>query len=296
MILIDGKSLAQNILDSIKEDIKKSKLTLAVILATDDVSSHMYVKMKSKKAEEVGIKTEIFTFEKDCTQDVIINKIKELNKNSQINGILVQLPLFNHLENFKFQILNSITVSKDVDCLTTQLQGLSSQLAPNSILPATVEAILECINSTTSEDLSWSNILNRNIDLNKNYLTGKEIVIINNTDLIGKPLAMLLSNLNATVTILNKYTKDISEFTKKADILVTATGQTNIIDHTMVKEGATVIDVTSVKKGESILGDVTVYKDLTDKVKHLTPVPGGVGPLTIACLLRNVYRLSKLSK
>jgi methylenetetrahydrofolate dehydrogenase (NADP+)/methenyltetrahydrofolate cyclohydrolase len=287
MNLIDGRKIAEKILTETKNIVTNNKLTpvLAIILATDDVSSHTYVKLKAKRAEEIGVETNILKFESNISKEQLLAKIHELNNDSNIHGILIQLPLFGHLLNDTSEIVNSVNPLKDVDGLTAIQQGYSSQLLKEAIFPATVDAILECLNYTLPESnkIDW-----RRCDVESNFLNGKKVLIINNSILIGKPLSLILSSCNATVTIANKFTPDLKEIAKDSDILITATGQTNIIDSTMIKKDSILIDVTSEKRGDLILGDIVQSAKLEEKASWLTPVPGGVGPVTIACLLRNV--------
>lgn len=294
MKLIDGKQIAEKIYAELADSRKliADSLNIGVILASNDEASKMYVKMKTKKAEEFGIKSDIIEFDKNTKIEDILNQINAFNADDSITGIHVQLPVFDHLKKYTSLIVNTISPRKDIDGLTAIQQGGTSHLLTGSILSATVEAILECINDTTEEDLSWDAISGQKVDLENNFLAGKNILIINNSNLIGKPLSQILTSLNATVTIANKLTDSLINYSTKADIVITATGKPQIFDHTYFKNDATVIDVTSVKQDEKIVGDVIVSKELTEKIAYLTPVPGGVGPLTIACLIRNILRLT----
>jgi methylenetetrahydrofolate dehydrogenase (NADP+)/methenyltetrahydrofolate cyclohydrolase len=274
MQTIDGKQIAEKIYSEISSKLKtfEKPPKLSVILASKDPASKMYIKMKSEKAKSLGIEVEIFEMP-DASKDEVIARIEEENINSA--GILVQLPLSDSLKPNTEEILNTIDPAKDVDGLTSTNLGLIAKEVNNGILPATVAAIMECIGFTTNESLD-------------RYLDGKNIAIINDSNLIGKPLASLLSKYNTTVNVLNKYTNDIKQYSIQADIIVTATGQGHIFDHTYVKKGCTIIDVTSIKKNDKVIGDFIVSEELKEKADWITPVPGGVGPLTIACLLRNL--------
>ena len=286
--IISGVAIANKIYTEIQPKIKKLNYvpTLAIILASNDPASVTYVNLKKKKAESLGIKVDLYRFEISVTLDEIIFTIKELNDNPQINGVLIQVPFYAHLSEYTNLIINSLNFKKDVDGLTATQQGLCSHFIKGSILPATVEAVFECFNQISNEDLSWKNILDNYNSIK--FFESKNIIILNSSNLIGKPLAQILSSLNATVTITNSFTQNISYLLKNADIIVSATGKTKLIGAEMIKENSILIDITSEKVDGKILGDFVLNPDLVQKAKYLTPVPGGVGPITIACLLRNL--------
>ncbi len=279
MQLIDGKIISQKIYEEIRNGRKFATTALAIVLASNDEASKTYVRLKMKRAEELGIKTILKSFEENTTKEQLKSTIEELNNDAEITGVLIQLPFFPHLYKDEAEIVNTLRADKDADGLTAVNLGKSSSLLPDAILPATVDAILECLKYTDDYRNGFGN------------LAGKNVLIINNSVLIGKPLALILSGYDATVTIANKFTHELDEFIRKADIIVSATGQTQIIDHALVKEGVTLIDVTSEKREDKILGDFIVSPEFENKVKWFTPVPGGVGPVTIACLLRNLIKL-----
>jgi methylenetetrahydrofolate dehydrogenase (NADP+) / methenyltetrahydrofolate cyclohydrolase len=281
MQLIDGKLIAEEICKDISSKLKTldRKPKLSIILASNDSASLMYDQMKIKRATELGIDAELIRFDEGCDSDLVIAKIAELNSDSNVDGIMVQLPLFSHLVKDQTTILNSIDSRKDIDGLTSETLGKVMQ-GTDTIYPATVDAILECIKFAVSNRL--------------NALEGQNVVIINNSTLIGKPLASLLSGYMATITIANEYTTNLKELCLKSEMIITATGQTDLIDESFIKENAIIIDVTSVKVDDKIKGDVIVSEGLKAKVGFLTPVPGGVGPLTVACLLRNLLRIKEL--
>lgn len=278
MQLIDGNIIANTIYDELKSDITSLKTPpkLTIILASEDEASKTYTRMKTAKAVDLGIGVELVTFKQGVKPEEIVLKIKELNEKQEVNGILVQLPLFEELKEFQHPILNTINPLKDPDGLTAINLGLITQSFMNGIIPATVDAVLECIKFA------------------KLNVTGKEILIINNTDLIGKPLAGILATLNATVTIVNKFTHNLRAYTQSADVIVSATGQTDLINDVMIKEHTLLIDVTSRSVDGKVKGDIVRSSELEAKADFITPVPGGIGPLTIACLLRNLVKLSKL--
>jgi len=270
-MIIDGKKQAEIIRNEIKKEIsdlkKKSGKTpsLTVILIGDFAPSLIYVKNKEKSAREVGINSEIIKYPKNVSEKDILEKIKELNKNDEISGILVQLPLPSQIS--KEKIINAINPSKDVDGFNpVNVGNLSSGY--DSIVPCTP---LGCL------------LLIKNIESN---LAGKHAVIIGRSNLNGKPMAQLLLKENCTVTIVHSKTNDLQNECLKADILVAAVGVPNLIKKDWVKKNAIVIDVGINKVGEKIVGDVN-FDELKDNVKAITPVPGGVGPMTIACLLKN---------
>lgn len=283
--IIDGKKISEIILEETKEIVEGLNLKpkLAIILASDDESSKIYVNIKKKRAEEIGIEVEVFEFNENSEIADIVYKISELNNDSKVKGILLQLPLHDHLKEKTNLIMNAIQYNKDVDGLTAIQQGLVSQGMQQSIPPAAVEAVVECMNNVLNEKIDWKKI-------KEQKLKGKKIVIVNNSDLLGKPLSMILSNLGATVTIANKYTDNLGEHTLSADIIVSGTGQGEIISADIVKENAILIDVTSLKTTEGIVGDFILDEEMKNKVSTYTPVPGGVGPITVACLLRNVAK------
>ena len=276
-MIIDGKKQAEIIRNEIKKEIsdlkKKSGKTpsLTVILIGDFAPSLIYVKNKEKSAREVGINSEIIRYSKNVSEKDILKKIEELNKNDEISGILVQLPLPSQIS--KEKIINAINPSKDVDGFNpVNVGNLSSGY--DSIIPCTP---LGCL------------LLIKKIESN---LAGKHAVIIGRSNLNGKPMAQLLLKENCTVTIVHSKTNDLQNECLKADILVAAVGVPNLIKKDWVKKNAIVIDVGINKVGEKIVGDVN-FDALKDNVKAITPVPGGVGPMTIACLLKNTLTCFK---
>jgi len=276
-MIIDGKKEAEIIRNEIKREIsdlkKKSGKTpsLTVILIGDFAPSLIYVKNKEKSAREVGINSEIIRYPKNVSEKDILEKIEELNKNDEISGILVQLPLPSQIS--KEKIINAINPSKDVDGFNPiNVGNLSSGY--DSIVPCTP---LGCL------------LLIKKIESN---LAGKHAVIIGRSNLNGKPMAQLLLKENCTVTIVHSKTNDLQNECLKADILVAAVGVPNLIKKDWVKKNAIVIDVGINKVGEKIVGDVKI-DELKDNVKAITPVPGGVGPMTIACLLKNTLTCFK---
>ncbi len=276
-MIIDGKKEAEILsheikkeISSLKEKIKKVP-TLSVILIGNYAPSEIYVKNKLKKSEEVGINTSIVRYPNDVSEKEVLKKIIELNEDSKVSGILVQLPLPKQIN--KEKIINLIHPSKDVDGFhPINVGNLASGY--HSIIPCTP---LGC------------SILIKKIE---NNLVGKHAVIVGRSNLNGKPMAQLLLKENCTVTIVHSKTKNIKDECLKADILVVAIGVPNFIRKDWVKEGSIVIDVGINKLENKIVGDVQ-FEEVKERVKAITPVPGGVGPMTIACLLKNTLECFK---
>ena len=276
-MIIDGKKEAQLLRDEIKKEIEslKSKNNkvpgLTVILIGDFVPSQIYVKNKERNAKEVGINSDIIRYAKDVSEQEVLKKIKELNNNEAVSGILVQLPLPPQIN--KEKIINAINPLKDVDGFhPINVGNLSSGY--NATVPCTP---LGCL------------LLIKKIEPN---LSGKHAIIIGRSNLNGKPMAQLLLKENCTVTIVHSKTKDLKTQCLKADILVAAVGVPNLVKSDWVKKDSIVIDVGINKVGDRIIGDVE-FITVKEKAKAITPVPGGVGPMTIACLLKNTLECFK---
>ena len=276
-MIIDGKKEAQLLRDEIKKEIGSIKLKnnkvpgLTVILIGDFAPSQIYVKNKEKNAKEVGINSEVVRYPKEVSEQEVLKKIRELNDNDSVSGILVQLPLPPQIN--KEKIINSISSLKDVDGFhPINVGNLSSGY--NAIVPCTP---LGCL------------LLIKKIEPN---LSGKHAVIIGRSNLNGKPMAQLLLQENCTVTIVHSKTRDLKIECLKADILVAAVGVANLVKGDWVKKNSIVIDVGINKVGDKIVGDVE-FDTAKEKVKAITPVPGGVGPMTIACLLKNTLKCFK---
>jgi len=276
-MIIDGKKEAEIIQNEIKKEISEFKKkinkipSLTVILIGDYIPSQIYVKNKEKKAREVGMNSEIIRYPKNVSEKEVLNKIEQLNKNIKTSGILVQLPLPDQIS--KERIINAIHPSKDVDGFNPiNVGNLSSGY--KSIVPCTP---LGCL------------LLIKKIEKN---LSGKHAVIIGRSNLNGKPMAQLLLKENCTVTVVHSKTNNLKNECLKADILVAAVGVPHLVKKDWIKENTIVIDVGINKVGENIVGDVN-FDELKDKAKAITPVPGGVGPMTIACLLKNTLECFK---
>ena len=276
-MIIDGKKEAQLLRDEIKKEIeliksKNSKVPgLTVILIGEFAPSQIYVKNKEKNAREVGINSEVLRYPKDVSEEEVLKKIKELNNNDDVSGILVQLPLPPQIN--KKKIINAIDPLKDVDGFhPINVGNLSSGY--NATVPCTPLGCLLLIKK------------------NEPNLSGKHAVIIGRSNLNGKPMAQLLLKENCTVTIVHSKTKNLKTECLKGDIVVVAVGVANLVKSDWVKENSIVIDVGINKVGDKIVGDVE-FETVKEKAKAITPVPGGVGPMTIACLLKNTLECFK---
>ena len=277
MAIIDGKLLAQNIKDSLKQELevikkktnKSPKLT--VILVGDFAPSKIYVKNKEKSATEIGIQSEVIRLPQEVSEQELLKKIETLNTDQSVNGILVQLPLPKQIN--KEKIINAINIGKDVDGFHPYNVGcLSSNTG--GVVPCTPLGCLYLIQS-----------------VEKN-LRGLNAVIIGRSNLNGKPMANLLLKEDCTVTIVHSKTKNIKEICQGADILVAAVGVPNLVKKDWVNKNMIIIDVGINKVNDKIVGDLA-FDEVKDKVKAITPVPGGVGPMTIACLLKNTVESFK---
>ena len=270
-MIIDGKKISAVLREKLKEKVSKLKSTynavpgLTVILIGEDPPSQIYVKNKEKSANEVGIKSEVIRYPEEVEEKVVLDKIKELNDNNEVSGILVQLPLPKHID--KRKVIEAINPSKDVDGFHPMNVGNLSSGYESSI-PCTP---LGCY------------LLIKNIEKN---LNGKHAVIIGRSNLNGKPMAQLLLKENCTVTITHSKTKDLKAECARADIIIAAVGRPKLVKADWVKKDAIVIDVGINKTDSGLVGDVD-FDGVSKVAKAITPVPGGVGPMTIACLLSN---------
>ena len=276
-MIIDGKKEAEVLRNEIKKEISllqektKKVPTLSVILIGNYAPSEIYVKNKVKKSKEVGINSNIIRYPDNVSENEVLKKIIELNEDGKVSGILVQLPLPKQIN--KEKIINLIHPSKDVD-------GFHPVNVGN--LASGYHAITPCTPLGCS-------LLIKKIEKN---LSGKHAVIVGRSNLNGKPMAQLLLKENCTVTIVHSNTKNIKDECSKADILVVAIGVPNFVKKDWVKEGSIVIDVGINKLENKIVGDVQ-FEEVKEKAKAITPVPGGVGPMTIACLLKNTLECFK---
>ena len=278
MKILDGKKLAERIKEEIKSKVleleKKGIIPgLAVVIVGNDVASKIYVTNKKKACEEVGVKSEVYELEEKTSQEELISLIERLNQDKSVHGILVQLPLPDHIN--KDEVILTIDPKKDVDCFHPENIGKVFLNLPE-ILPCTPAGIMEILKEYEIE------------------VVGKNVAIIGSSNIVGKPLAVMMINAGATVIVCNLETKNLKERCLEADILVTAAGQTGLITADMIKQGAVVIDVGMNRTGGKLAGDVD-FAGVKEIAGAITPVPGGVGPMTIIELLKNTLRAIKIS-
>ena len=270
-IILDGKLTSQKVRERIKKEVDSleknaRKPGLAVIIVGDDPASHVYVRNKKKGCEEVGFVSREYALKEETTEEELISLVEELNNDNEIDGILVQLPLPKHLDDKK--VIEHIDPSKDVDAFSYHNVGRIT-VGDYDFLPCTPAGVMELLKEY-------------NIDV-----TGKNAVVVGRSNIVGKPQALLLLQANATVTVAHSKTKNLAEVTKSADILVVAIGKAKFVTADMVKEGAVVIDVGMDRdENGKLCGDVD-FESVKDKASYITPVPGGVGPMTITELLKN---------
>lgn len=278
--IIDGKQISLDIKNELKEKVAKYKeqgieITLAVVKVGNDPASAVYVRNKEKACEYVGINSKTLALPEETTEEELLNVVKELNEDKNVNGILVQLPLPKHIDESK--VLLTIDSTKDVDGFHPVNVG-KMVIGEDTFLPCTPAGIIEMIKRT-------------DIDIE-----GKECVVIGRSNIVGKPMAMLMLKENVTVTIAHSRTKDLKEVTKRADIIVAAIGKAKFVTADYVKEGAVVIDVgMDREENGKLCGDVD-FESVSKVASAITPVPGGVGPMTVTMLLVNCLRSVELNK
>lgn len=268
--IIDGKAIRDEILQELKKEIKKCmiKPCLAVIQVGNDEASNSYIKAKENACHNIGIYFKHIKFNEDTKEIEIINKIIELNNDEYVDGILIQLPLPEKFNTDK--LINFIARNKDVDGLTDiNLGKLFNK--KNGLVSCTPQGIIELLEHEKIE------------------ITGKNVVIVGRSNLVGKPLIGLLLNKDATVTICHSKTNNLKEHTKNADILIVAVGKKHFITSDMIKKDAIIIDVGINKENNKLYGDVD-FKNVKELASKITPVPGGVGPMTVAMLMKNVLK------
>ena len=276
--ILDGKLVSASIRAELKTEIEQLKQKgivpgLAVILVGEDPGSQVYVRNKAKACDEVGIKSEVIKYPEDVSEEVVLEKIKELNTREDIHGILVQLPLPKHIDGNK--VIEAIDVKKDVDAFSYENTG-HVMIGDYKMLPCTPAGIIDILKFY-------------NIDI-----CGQNCVIIGRSNIVGKPAAMLMMHENATVTVCHTKTRNLSEITSRADILIVSMKKARYITKEYVKDGAIIIDVGMNRDSEGKLcGDVD-FNDVFDKCSYITPVPGGVGPMTITTLLKNTLASCKI--
>ena len=279
-VLMDGKALSQKIRNQIKVEVESIKNNnvgivpgLAVVLVGNDPASEIYVRNKEKACAEVGFTSKKIVLEDTVSEEELLSVIDNLNNDNSIHGILVQLPLPAHIN--KDRVIDSIATEKDVDIFKTDSMGKLFE-GVHCIAPCTPSGIMALLDEY-------------NIDLE-----GKHCVIVGRSNIVGKPIAMMLMQRNATVTICHSKTKNLKDFCKMADVIICAVGKTNLITDDMVKEGVVIVDV-GINRNEQgkVCGDVNIENKKL--VSYMTPVPGGVGPMTITMLLKNTLELFKNS-
>lgn len=275
--VIDGKKLAKEIQENVTKEVSRLKSEgkqpgLAVVLVGDNQASRTYVRNKQKRTEESGMKSVLIELDEDVSEEKLLQTVEELNEDDTIHGILVQLPLPKHISEEK--VIDTISVLKDVDGFHPLNVG-NLFVGKDSLVPCTPAGIIELIKSTGQT------------------IAGKRAVVIGRSNIVGKPVAQLLLQENATVTIAHSRTENLAEVASEADILVVATGLAKFVKKEYVKEGAIVIDVGMDRdENNKLCGDVD-YDDVFQKAGFITPVPGGVGPMTITMLLSNTLKAAK---
>lgn len=275
MKIIDGKAVSQSVKERVRDEIaeKGFKIGLAVIIVGKNQASRVYVNNKKKACEFCGITSYEYALPEETTEEQLLELVETCNNDNNINGILVQLPLPSQIN--EKTIIEHINPNKDVDAFHAVNVG-KIMIGEYSFLPCTPAGIIELIHSTGTD------------------VNGKECVIIGRSNIVGKPMGMLLLHENGTVTICHSRTKNLAEVCRRADILVAAVGKAGFVTPDMVKEGAVVIDVGMNRNDEGKLcGDVD-FENVAPKCSYITPVPGGVGPMTIAMLMENTLRAKKL--
>jgi methylenetetrahydrofolate dehydrogenase (NADP+)/methenyltetrahydrofolate cyclohydrolase len=283
MNLMDGKLVAETIYARLQGEIAALKTKdihpkLVIILVGDDHASLSYIRSKRKAAEKTGVISELITYKpEEIDTESLINKIHELNADPTVNGILVQVPLPKHVR--APEVMKAIDPKKDVDGFTAYNLG-------KMFLSAEFEDLVPCTPLGVIRLLEYYKI----------PILGKEAVMVGASNLVGKPMAVMLLNRKATVTVCNSKTPDLAAQTKKADILVVAVGKAGLITGEMVKKGAVVIDVGINRNADGkLVGDVD-FQDVSLKASYITPVPGGCGLMTVACLMENVYNATLIQK
>lgn len=268
--ILDGKALRKEMLGRLKTEIERMKRQgvqpgLAVVLVGEDPASQQYVANKAKRSVEVGMHSEVHRLPADISQQELLALIEKLNRDERIHGILVQLPLPRHID--EKAVIDAIAVEKDVDGFHPVNAG-NLMIGDDALLPCTPAGIIELIKRAGLE------------------IAGKHAVVVGRSNIVGKPMAMLLLREHATVTVCHSRTRDLAAVTSQADILVAAVGRPGLIGAEHVKPGAVVIDVGAPK------GDVR-FEEVAEKAAYITPVPGGVGPMTITMLMYNTVKAAK---
>ncbi len=281
MLIMDGRKIAKEIKNEIKEEIDRIKKLknispgVASILVGADPASKVYINSQIKSCKDLGIDAKSYFLAEDTTEEYLLNLIEELNDNIEVDGIMLNLPLPKHINSTK--ILNRIKLIKDVDGFKAENLGLLFQNNENFISPSTPAGIMEMLKRYKID------------------LEGKDVIVIGRSNIVGKPVAALVLNNHGTVTICNSYTKNLKEKTRNADIVISAVGKANFITEDMVKEGSVVIDVGINRVNNKLVGDVD-FENVSKKVSCITPVPGGIGTLTVAMLFSNILKSFKANR
>lgn len=276
--ILDGKETSKKVKDALKTDVEKMKERgvtpgLAVIIVGNDSASRVYVNNKKKACEYIGIHSEEYALPEETTQEELLELVEQLNKKDDIHGILCQLPLPKHIN--EETVINAISPKKDVDAFHPVNVG-KIMIGNFDFLPCTPSGVMELLNE-----------YNISVD-------GKHCVVIGRSNIVGKPQAMLMLHKNATVTICHSHTKNLKEICQSADILIVAIGRAKMIDESYIKDGAVVIDVGMDRdENGKLCGDVD-FESACKKASFITPVPGGVGPMTIATLMKNAVRAAQI--
>jgi methylenetetrahydrofolate dehydrogenase (NADP+)/methenyltetrahydrofolate cyclohydrolase len=270
--IIDGRKIASEIRENISKEVENLKLkykitpNISTIKIGDDPTSNLYLSLRDKACKEVGIKSNHLEFFEKVTENEVIKSIYELNNDRNVHGILIQLPLPSHISFDK--LINALDPKKDVEGLNPYNLG-RTMIGDEQIIPCTPLSVLTIL------------------DYEKIKLEGKNVVIINHSNHVGKPLAALLLNRNATVSVCHVFTKDLKFYTRNTDILITATGVAKLITKEHVKNNAFIVDISIISTKSGICGDVD-FESVKEIAGKITPVPGGVGPVTVACSLKNM--------
>lgn len=274
MKILDGKSLSEKLIDSVKEKAAKLKPKLAVVMVGEDPASLVYIRNKKRACERAGIEYEELKFPTSITQKELLEEIDKLNNDDSVNGFIVQIPLPEHI--YLPEVIKAIDPQKDVDGFHAYNIG-KMFLDPEfeDLPPATPFGIVKLL------------------DYYDIPIQGKEVVVVGRSNIVGKPISVMMLNRDATVTTCHRFTKDLASHTRRADILIVAVGKRNLITADMVKDGVIVVDIgTNKKEDGKLCGDVD-FENVSKKASYITPVPGGVGPMTVAALILNTVRATE---
>jgi len=275
--VIDGREIAKKIRLEVASEVKKLKSeydvspSVTTVKVGSDPGSELYMKLRDKACNEVGIDSKHLVFAEDASEGKVIQEISELNEDDGVHGVLVQYPVPGHINPLK--LMNAVCPEKDIEGFNPYNMG-RTLIGDEHIIPCTPQSVLTIL------------------EYEKIDLEGKDVVIVNHSNVVGKPLSALFLNRNATVSVCHIFTKDSKKYTKEADILISAAGKPKLITNDHIKSGAFVIDVGIVQTSDGICGDVD-FEKVKEKAGWITPVPGGVGPVTVACSLKNMIKTYK---